>query len=154
MSPHSSDWEASPESIERLLAIHGWNDALYRAYKRDTVKLAAYLRSDLPLDQDKREALADLIDRFIHIRTGAKGPKGGRTPPRNPDEVTEDYVVALARPKVDRMRQRNGGKAPPGAYRQAILLTCRMLGDDGYNVEIDVDKALAKMRRGRRRHRT
>jgi hypothetical protein len=136
------------------LAIHGWHDALYRAYKRDTPKLAAYLRSDLPLDKDKREALADLIDRRIHRKAGS-GRKPGRIPPRNPDEITVGLVVTLARSDVESMRQRNGGTTPRGAYRAAILRVCKRLGDDGSNVNIDVDEALHMMRRGkqRRNHR-
>jgi hypothetical protein len=150
-----SYWEPAPESIERHLAMLGWPKALHDAYKYDTRKLSAYLRrTDLPpLNHDQLEQLADLIGRRIHRRAGT-GRKAGRIPPRNPDEITEGYVVALARDEVQRMKERNGGRTPRGAYRAAILGTCRLLGDDGYNVEINVEQALAAMRRGKRHRRT
>lgn len=38
-----------------------WNEFIYRAYKGEATGLCTYLRSDLPLRADKREALADFI---------------------------------------------------------------------------------------------
>jgi hypothetical protein len=145
---HWSNWQHTPESIERHLAISEWSLALHEAYKRDTRKLCAYLRrTDLPLDQDKREQLADLIDRRIHRKTG-KGRKLGRIPPANPEAITPGYIAALARPQIEKLRRRNGGKAPRGALPAAVNDVCRRLGDDGYNIDDKLaEAALAKLRK-------
>ena len=139
------------EEIERQLAESGWHEALNDAYRYKTTKLSAYLRrSDLPLDQDKREQLADLIDRRIHRKAGS-GRKPGRIPPRDPDEVSEDQIAAAARRKVQSMKQRNDGRTPRGAYLEAIHEVCQYFADNGFSFHIDKENVLAKMRRGRRR---
>src|SRR5262249_1517475 len=145
-----SYFKPTAESTKRLLAIIGWDDALHRAYKRDTVKLSAYLRSDLPLDEQKREDLADLIDRCIHLKKG-KGRKPGRIPPRHRAKIIEDYVGRLGRRELQRVRQRNGGKTPRGSVQAAISNVCQRLGDEGEDVDIDGDRVLAMLRRGPRR---
>jgi hypothetical protein len=144
-------WAPTPESVERHLAIIGWDAALGLAYRRDTTKLSAYLRSDLPLDadKDKREALADLIDRCIHRKVG-KGRKPGCIPSLHPDKITEHDVARLARNELRRIKQRNGGKLPRGAYRAAITHVCQRLGDAGEDVVIDPEKVLTMLRRGPR----
>jgi hypothetical protein len=145
----SKDWEwSAPEWIERQRAISGWGEALYRAYSYDTAKLSAYLRrNDLPLDEGKREALADLIDRRIH-RKKSRGRKPGRIPPPHPDRITEDQIVAAARYELDRIRKRNGGKVPPGSYRAVLHEIYAGTFED---VEIfNENRALKKLRRGRR----
>jgi hypothetical protein len=151
-----SEWEPdTPESREylaRMRLIVGWDKALYHAYKHDTTELSAYLRRpDLPLDEYKREDLAALIDRRIGRKAG-KGRKPGRIPPLHPDRYTEDRVVALARDKLDWMRQRIGGKLPPGSYRAVLHEIYEDLVDNfEEDVEIiDEDRALKKLWRGRR----
>jgi hypothetical protein len=140
------------ESIERHRARlgHGWGDALHCAYKRDTAKLCAYLRHpDLPLDEYKRDDLAALIDRRIGRKAG-KGRKPGRIPPPDRDKITMDDVVYSAQKVLDRIRQRNGGRAPPGSYQVALAKVCQRLGDEGETVDIDERQALKMLSRGRR----
>jgi hypothetical protein len=149
-----SEWEPTPESHEylaRMRLIVGWDKALYRAHKHDTTELSAYLRRpDLPLDEDKREELAALIDRLIDRRKEVKGRKPGRIPPSNPDAITVHHVVASTRDELDRIRQSNGGKLPRGSYRAALWQVCQRLGDEGENVEINEKQALKMLKRGRR----
>jgi hypothetical protein len=141
--------------INRRLAIAGWHEGLYRAYKRDTAKLSAYLRSDLPLDNDKekRDQLADLIDRLIGRRSGVKGRKPGHIPPQRPDTITTPDVVYYARRELQRIKQLNGGKVPRGTYRAVVEDVCRHFGEqDG--VECNMEQALQMLRRGQpRNHR-
>jgi hypothetical protein len=146
-----SDWSPTPESVERHLAILGWDAALSLAYRRDTTKLSAYLRSDLPLDadKDKREALADLIDRRIHRKVG-KGRKPGCIPSAHPDKITEHDVARLARNELRRIRQRNGGKLPHGSRRAAITHACQRFGDAFHDVDINIDQVLMILGRGPR----
>jgi hypothetical protein len=151
MSKRTYDYfKPTAESIKRQRAIRGWDDALDLAYNRDTKKLSAYLRSDLPLDRPKRDDLANLIDYRIHRKKG-KGRKPGRIPDRYHDKITDDYVARLARRELQRIRQRNGGKAPRGSVQTAISNVCQRLADDGEQVVIDADQVLTMLRRGPRR---
>jgi hypothetical protein len=151
---HDSLWVPTPESIERhrVRLGYGWDAALNLAYKHDTVKLSAYLRRpDLPLDQDKREQLADLLDRVVHRRQrGRGGRKPGRIPPANPDAITTYHVVAWTRDRLDRIRRRNGGKLPWGANEAALTHVCQRLADEGEPFEVNEQQALKMLRRGRR----
>lgn len=152
--------DTSPEAVEQLIehsrAVSGWDDALHCAYKGDTEKLRAYLlRADLraTLNEYKYAQLADLIYRRIERRQGTRGRKPGRIPPRDPDTATVHDVVRLARNELQRMRQRNGGKAPRDAYKAAVTLAAERLGEDG-NVECNMEEALQMLRRGRPRYQS
>jgi hypothetical protein len=140
-----------PELVTRRLAIYGWPKGIYQAYKYDTKALCKYLRShDLPLNEEKRDDLADLIERRIQRKQG-KGRKPGVIP-RNPDlrdAMSTGDVVAHAKTRLKRIRARNGGRAPKGSYKQVIEDVCRDLADQGLEVDADFDKALADLRRGR-----
>jgi hypothetical protein len=129
--------------------LYEWPEALYAAYRGDTRALSKYLRrNDAPLDQNKREQLAELIDRRIGS-SGKRGRKPGRIPPRDPGFITADFIAGLARGEVERLKQANGGKTPRGAYREAIDGACEFLGHFGNDInEAEADKALKILKRG------
>jgi hypothetical protein len=136
------------EQIRRHLAIANWAHGIYQAYKNDTKALCEYLRSsDLPLDEQKRDDLADLIERRIQLKPG-KGRKSGVIP-SFPGTITTRDVVAAAKRRLKWIRMRNGGRAPRGSFKQVLEDVCRDYGDD-YNVDVDFDKALNALSRGSR----
>jgi hypothetical protein len=139
------------EQLQRRIAIGGWDKGIYDAYKGDAKALCNYLRSpDLPLDDQKRMDLADLIERRIQRKQG-KGRKPGVTP-SIPGLMTTRDVVATAKNRLKWIRMRNGGRCPPGTYKQVLEAVLQEFGDQGYNVEVDFDIALDALRRGRRAH--
>jgi hypothetical protein len=135
------------EQLLRHIAIGNWDDWIYQAYKKDTKGLCDYLRDpDLPLDEKKREALADLIEQRIQRKEG-KGRKPGAAPSA-PGKLTTGDVVAAARVRLKRIKARNGGRAPRGSYKQVLEDLCRFYGDEGYNVDINFEKAIDDLSRG------
>jgi hypothetical protein len=126
-------------------------------YYHDTKELCDYLRSpDLPLDEEKRRELADLIDRRIHRRKQGKGGKPGRKPgsiPAKPGVFTTNDAVAFARGRLKWIRARNGGRVPRGTLEKLIEEVCKDFGYEGYKVHVDLEKALRDLRRGRPAHR-
>jgi hypothetical protein len=140
----------SAEFMKRNLAILRWPEVLYQAYKKETVKLCDYLRSDLPLDERKRGELADLIERRIQHQS-RRGRKPGTIP--SPHEITQGDVIYYARKVLQAIRAENGGKVPRGGLQEALKLVCDDLAYVGYNVEINEDQVLAALRRGQPRSR-
>jgi hypothetical protein len=135
--------------VQRRLAIYGWDEGLHQAYKGDAEALCNYLRSpDLPLDERKRDELADLIDRRIQRKQG-KGRKPGVIPSGSPGTMSTRDVVAVARGRLKSIKARNGGRAPRGIYKQVLEEVCRYYGDEGFNVDVNLDEALDALRRGR-----
>jgi hypothetical protein len=139
---------AKPELIRRELQRLGWRDVLIQAYRRQTKGLRDYLRSDFPLDERKRHELADLIERKIQLGD-KKGRKPGAIPV--PREITERDIVEYARLELRRVRARNGGRVPSGGLRRALQTVCRRLGqsfgEEGLNVTIDFEAALAELKK-------
>jgi hypothetical protein len=136
------------EQVRRRLAIYGWAKGLYQAYKYNTKALCNYLRSpELPLDDEKRNELADLIGHHIQPKQG-KGRKRGIIP-SDPDTKKTRDVVAHARVQLRWIKAGNGGKAPRGSYKQILEEACNFFADEGYDVDCDLDKALDDLRRGR-----
>lgn len=108
-----------------------WSEALHDAYQRKITKLREYLLSNLPLDDLKREDLANLIERRIE-RYGGKGRKPGTIPPRDPDEINEAQFVRLLRGDLEHVRKQSGGRVPRGGYKRAFERLCQWLGAQGY----------------------
>jgi hypothetical protein len=136
------------EAIRRRLQRLGWSKARFAAYKHDTQELCEYLRSELPLDQDKRNDLADLIDRRIERKAGP-GRKPGVIPP--PHEITQGYIISVVREKLRRERARNGGRVPHGATKRALVNVCRGLANAGESFDVNEDAVLKELKRNRRR---
>jgi hypothetical protein len=152
MTSRCIDRKRTVADFQRHLAIHGWLEALPAAYKGDTQALCKYLDSDLPLDEQKRRELRDLIYWRVH-RKHERGRKRGHVPSQAELKggITPGDVVGLTRARLQRLRRANGGKVPRGGYKQALADICTRLGDDGENVAIDLEQALNALRRGKKR---
>lgn len=87
-------------SLLRRLAQHDatarWNEAITKAWEGDKVPLRDYLKSDMPLDADRREAIADLLD----------PPKRGRGRPSKPDSTPRARALRRLLGRVRFMRLR------------------------------------------------
>ncbi len=64
----------SDEDIRRRQRIRQFDGDIVRAYRGDTEGLRDYLNSDLPLSQDQREQIAELIYRRIQRKKSVVAP--------------------------------------------------------------------------------
>jgi hypothetical protein len=139
----------SAASRERLLAELQWDEVIYQADRGKAAELCAYLRSDLPLDVEKREALAGLIERRIDRRKGKHGPKPGVIPAPHPHapDVTQREVVALTRKMLQEWRAHHGGKTQWGGNEAALEFVCERLREQSRTYRFDRDAVLRELRR-------
>lgn len=129
----------------------GWPLAITKAHSRDTKDLCDYLLSpDLPLDSEWLENLAELFDRDVHVREGKKGKKPGRFTPL---EERQGVITTEVAASVIKNRRRKFGKVSGVSVEEEIERFANFCSDAGYEVDIDKDKAVRSIRRGKRRKR-
>ena len=105
------------EALPRRLRAYEFDVAIRRAYKGETRELAEYLRSDLPLTEERRESLADLIERRLQ-RKGRGRPRG---PIPNPRDDAMRLWIWLARKQLNKIRERSPNhRLPKGTIDKVI----------------------------------
>jgi hypothetical protein len=102
--------DPTPEDVERRRMIYGWTDqrgvirggwpvVLNDAHKGDAKALCDYLRRpDLTLGLDKREQLADLIERCVHHRIGKEAT--GASLSRRATRILSPWMKSSPTPAV------------------------------------------------------
>src|SRR5262249_22148347 len=83
------------QAFQRLLRMDQFDDDMVRAHRGDTKGLCNYLRSDLPLSEEQREGIADLI--FRRIQRKQRGRPRGSAPVPNPAREAESLIVCGVR---------------------------------------------------------
>jgi hypothetical protein len=133
----------------------GWRQAIYQAHAKDPRALCEYLRCfALPLDEDHRRDLAELIDRYVQQRRGRKGRRPGRIP--SPTSDLQQELFARIRYRLRLMRDANRGRVPHGGLRRSVEQVNEELFEDGFGC-VDIEWAVETLRRkpqlGRSRRR-
>jgi hypothetical protein len=129
-----------------------FDNAIRQAHKRDTALLCNHLRSQAPLTDEQREALADLIRRRLQHKPKGR-PKGVS---RQPAAQAERLVVDLVRKELKRLHSRYGKPLPKRTRTKALDEILNRLSGDGYfyGLRINVQNINEMLRRGERRSRT
>lgn len=144
------------EMLQRRLRISSWALAVTKAKDRDIHSLCEYLRSaDLPLDHEQLEDLSELIDRKINLRLkpgkdreAHRGRKPGRFTPLEEREGVITTRVAVAAIK---RRRRKFGKMSGVSVEEEVESFASFCSEAGDEVDINKAKAVASIRRGKRR---
>jgi hypothetical protein len=79
------------QALQRRRRINQFDDDILRAHRGDTEGLCSYLRSELPLSEEQREGIADLINRRIQRKQ--RGRPRGSAPVPNPAREAESLIV-------------------------------------------------------------
>ena len=136
----------SQEQLLRRRRIYQFDDDVVAAYRGDTGPLCDYLKnSDLPLQWDHREKLADLIHRRIERKQ--RGRPRGSVPIPNPGRDAEQIIIYEVRQLKKRMF--GNKRVPRGGLKALIDQVCEdnAEGFDGLGGDISI----ANIRRGLKR---
>ena len=140
--------QRTAEDVRRRLQHGQFRDHIIAAYDRNTKALCDYLQSDLPLCQEDRKQLADLIHWRIQRKLhDTRGPAHLL----NPVTAAEHYIAHLVRV---RQKERYGnGPAPWGSLDELIDEVWGQLAEGGhfYGVDgISENNIRALLKRGRK----
>jgi hypothetical protein len=139
------------EQFLRVLREDQFDDDINRAYRGDTGPLCDYLKnSDLPLKDEHREKLADLI--YRHIQRKQRGRPRGSSPVPNPAREAERLIVYGVR--QSKLRMFGNKKVPrgklPELIRQEIKDNAERFEAEGMG-RISITNIRNELRRGARR---
>jgi len=140
-------YKPNPEARLRRLRMDQFDDDITRAYRGDTGSLCDYLKdSDLPLKQQHRQQLADLIYRRIEQKK--RGRPRGSDPVPNPVREAERAIV-------DDVRQlklrRFGNKGVPKGGLNALIyeaLENNAYAFEGFGADINIANIRRELKRG------
>ena len=137
----------SREQLLRRLRIYQFDDDVVRAYRGDTEPLCDYLKNlDLPLHEDHREKLAELI----HWRNQRKqrGRPRGSAPVPNPGRQAEQLIVYQVRQLKSRLYGK--GRVPRGGLNALIEEVCVNNAErfDGLGGDISIANIRRELKRG------
>jgi hypothetical protein len=139
------------KAFRQRLRIYQFDDDIIRAYRGDTKGLCNYLRSDLPLSEEQREGIAELIYRRIECKQ--RGRPRGSDPVPNPARDAERQIAY----QVRRLKSHRFGDkpAPKGALEALINEVITQWDKDDRFDDLDGQVSLANVRsllkRGARR---
>jgi hypothetical protein len=122
-----------------------WPEALYAAYKGDTVKLCKYLREYPELvDEFKLAEIAALLK--WGLQRGRRGKRKGVVITARVD--AQRRLFALTRSYLREMRRQGRSRVPPGGRERALQQAVAHLVEDGYEFEqSDLNQVAEKLRR-------
>jgi hypothetical protein len=139
----------SDEQIRQLLRIGQFDDDIINAHRGDTKGLCEYLETaDLPLSQDQREQIAELIRRRIQRKQ--RGRPRGSAPVPNPAREAERLIAYMVRQLKSR---KYGDKpVPKGKLNELIDQVCEDTAERFEGVGgISIDNVRSELKRPRRR---
>jgi hypothetical protein len=105
----------SPEEHRRRLRVFAFEEHIIRAYRGETGPLREYLQSDLPLSQEHREQLAELV--YWRIQNKGRGKRGKGAPTFNPDRQGERLIAYEVRKLKE---QRYGNRRAPRGTNEKL----------------------------------
>ena len=106
----------------------GFEKAVRQAHRENPEQLCELLRSDDPLSNEHRAALADLIERRLKTRPTKGRPPGATL--SNPVQEMEHRIVNSVRQKLTQLRKANGEKSlPRGTISKVIAETVNEVGE-------------------------
>lgn len=135
------------EQFLRLLRIEQFDEDIARAYRGDTRLLCDFLKnSDLPLKDEHREKLADLI--YWRIERKKRGRPRGSVPVPNPGRDAERFIVDEVRQLKSRMF--GDKRVPRGKLNALIDQVCKSTADrfDGLGGDIKKANIRRELKRG------
>src|SRR5262249_21135281 len=135
-------------SREQFFRELQFDDDVLRAYRGDTGPLCDYLKnSDLPLKQEHREQLAELIYRRIEQKKRGR-PRGSDPVPNREGREAEDLIVYQVRQL--KLRKFGNKRVPRGALGALIEEVLENNADrfDGLGGEISIAKIRRELKRG------
>jgi hypothetical protein len=139
------------EQNRQRLRILQFDKDIINAHRGDTEGLRDYLFSDLPLSQDQREQIADLIHRRIERRQ--RGRPRGRTPIPNPArEAREAESEIVYEVRQLKLRMYGDKPVPRGKLKQLIDQVCEDKAEKFEGVkEFSIDNIRRELKRGAKR---
>ena len=146
--PHFAyDKEARAAAQTRHARMYEFEGAIQRAHKRDTGSLCNYLRSDLPLLEDHREALAGLIERLIQHKSVGH-PRGGST--YQPALEAELQIIHRCEKDLAELRKLFGSPLPKGAIDEVLEKRIHQASEDGdlHGLDVRFDNMRKALLRG------
>jgi len=135
------------EQFLRLLRESKFDDDVLGAYRGDTGPLCDYLKnSDLPLDYEHREKLAELI--HWRIQRKQRGRPRGSVPVPNPGREAEQLIVYGVRQL--KLRMFGNKRVPKGGLNALINQVCENNADrfDGLGGHISIANIRRELKRG------
>ena len=128
--------------LDRLRIVYQFRHDISQAMKGDTAGLCDYLRSDLPMTKQQREAIAMLLERRVQTTHNKVGRPRGSSP--TPTAENERLIVHRARKELVRRRRTSSGKRlPKGTIVEVIHKIATELADDMVlDPNIDLDNIL------------
>jgi hypothetical protein len=122
-----------------------WKEALYAAYKHDTVALCKYLRSEEELEPFMRAQLAALLE--CRVQRGKRGQRKGVV--MTARREAQLRLLALTRSYLrDEMRRQGRSRVPPGGRERALNQAVAHLVEEGYEFEqSDLKQVAERLRR-------
>src|SRR5262249_3165945 len=149
--PEKKPWRRSYEQILRDQRIRQFDDDIDRAYRSDTEGLRDYLFSHLPLSQDQREQIADLINWRIQRkpRGRPRGPTPIPHPAREAREAESEIVDGVRQLKL---RLYGDKPVPKGKLEQLIYQVFEEKAEKFEGVRgISPDNVRRELKRGAKR---
>jgi hypothetical protein len=137
----------SREQFLRRLRIFQFDDDVLGAYRGDTGPLCDYLKnSDLPLTDEHREKLAELI--YWRIQRKQRGRPRGSVPVPNPARGAELLIAHQVRQL--KLRMFGGKRVPRGTLNALIDQVLENNADhfDGLGGEISIENIRRELKRG------
>jgi hypothetical protein len=147
--PEKRRWRT--EQILRRQRMNKFDDDINRAYRGDTEGLRDYLKSDLPLLQDQREQIADLIHRRIERkqRGRPRGPTPIPNPAREAREAESEIVYEVRQLKLHMYGDK---RVPRDKLDELIDQVCEDKAEKFEGVRgISIDNIRCKLKRGSRK---
>lgn len=129
----------------RKSRIDGFPNAIWDAYHGKTKDLCEFLRSDLPLSENNRDQLAQLIDRRLQSRRRGR-PRGRIVPP---NQVVVEELIYRVKKKLNQRRLRNGGRIRKGIPEMVLGQEFERLADEYFldSKDFDFEQILRRITR-------
>jgi hypothetical protein len=148
------DKQIREKQLTQRLRIYQFDQDIKRAYyKKETGPLCEYLRSELPLSKEQREAIAVLIEHRLQQRKGKLGRRRGPLPFQE-TEAMERLIIHLAQKELDRLRAKlkPGKQLPWGTIDKVIEQFLNPLAEDGslYGLDVGYHNIREALRRGKK----
>jgi len=137
----------TPEQHRRLLRKIQFEGDVKRAYRGDTGPLCDYLRdSDLPLQWNFREMLAELIYRRIERKR--RGRPRGSDPVFNPAREAERIIAYEVRQL--KLRMFGNRRVPKGRLNELIyqVMESNAYAFEGFGADINIANIRRELKRG------
>src|SRR5262245_34587109 len=150
--PEKRHWRT--EQILRRQRMNKFDDDINRAYRGDTEGLRDYLISDLPLLQDQREQIADLIYRRSERKQRGR-PRGSApvpNPAREAREAREAESEIVYEVRQLKLRMYGDKPVPKGKLGQLIDQVCKDKAEKFEEVRgFSIDNVRRELKRGAKR---